>query len=114
DDHAHLRLGQDVGRVAADEQVGGIHHIRLILADCQRADVPATDAATDTATVLDVDWLAGAAQAEVAREVRTAVLATATGSRLVRVAAATADAAELEQVGVVEEEVALFGEEQVE
>src|SRR5690606_9671278 len=107
----YLRLGQHVGRVAADEQVGGIHHIGLILADGQRAHVPAADAATDAAAVLDVHRLAGAAKAEVAGEVGTAVLAATTGRRLVGVVAATADAAELEQVGVVKEEVTLLREE---
>src|SRR5690606_17194382 len=85
----------------------------LVLANRQRAELPAADAAADLAAVLEVDDLAGRAQADAPREERPAVLRQRVQPRDLRLPLA-ADAAELEYVGLAQEEVALLGEEQPE
>ena len=92
--------------------VGLRGRLELVLADRQRADVPLADAAADLAAVVEVDDLARAGQADAAREERPAVLARRLADR--DVVLLRADAAELEDVGLAQEEVALLGEEQAE
>ena len=77
----------------------------------QRADAVTADAAAQLAAVLDVHGQSRRAQAEPAREERAATLQARQASRNI---GAPADAPELEEIGIVQEEIALLGEEQAE
>ncbi len=114
DDDAGRRLVEHVGRRAAYEDVALVDALVGGLADAERPEVPASETAAELAAVVDVHGLAARAQAEVAREERASVLARGAAARGASAAAAAADAAELEYVGVLKEEVALLGEEQAE
>ena len=117
---------------AHHERVVAFDELEVVLADRERAQIPAADAPTELRSVLDVDDLARRAQAELAREERPRVLRGGTRNRGITAASASApapasatptasaaalkaaatDAAELEDVGVLQKEVALLGEEQ--
>ncbi len=138
-DDADGRFLEHVGRHAANDDIPRVDELRRavrgrvlvgVLRDCERPDVPAARASAELAAILDVEGLARWAQAEPAREKGQAILARrARHGRIHRAAAATAaatatattataavgaNAPELEDVGVLEEEVALLGKEEAE
>src|SRR5690554_7566766 len=90
-DHAPLRFTQHVAADAPGEQVLRADGIAAaLLAHQQRADVPGAGAPRQLGARIDVEWRAGAREADTAREEGSAVLR---------------DATELEDVGVTQEEV---------
>ena len=112
DDEAHGGFLQDVGRHPADEEIPGLDTCELILLDRQRPHVPAAQPSAEFAAGLQIHGLAPGAQSDGARKERPGIL----GQRTLegRAALPLADAAELKDVRVLQEEIALFGEKQTE
>src|SRR5690606_1137162 len=121
------RLLEHVRGDSADEDVVGFDVVELVLTNRECADVPAPRAAAELCAVLDVDDAAVGSEAELAREERARVLRRGVRNRGITATAAAsspasprqhecapADSAELEDVGVLQEEVPLLGEEQTE
>ena len=122
DYESDVRLGEHVCRRPPDKEIrlAYVPEFRLPYRQC--AEVEAPGAAAELAAVLDVDRLPRAAETDSSGKERPGILteaaaeaaATSTSPAAATAAASAADAAELEDVGVLQEEVALLGEEQPE
>src|SRR5690606_34859465 len=111
-DDANRRLADDVGFRADDREVVRCDGTQPVLTNRQRSDLEAADTAAGPAADFEVHDLAGRRKADAPREEGAAVLLLGAADRTVAVL--SADAAELEDVRLSEEKVALLREEQVE
>ena len=112
DDEADGGLCQHIRRDAPDEQVRRLDVLELVLPDCERADRPTARAAAQLRAALEIHGLSRGAQADTAREKRQRILLERARER--RIHRPLPDAAELEDVGILEKKVAPLGEEQAE
>ena len=110
-DHADAGFLEHVRRQASDEGRTRVDVHEPILANSQRAHIPSAHPTAQLAAVFEVHRRARRAQAQSSREERPSIVLA---GRRARAVAAAADSSELEEVGVVEEEVALLRKEEVE
>ncbi len=112
-DDTEIRLVENAGPRANDGQRPGIDVAERVLANGQRTEFETADAPTDLAAHFEVDGCSAWTQANTAGEKRQAVLGQRKEPRDLRLALA-ADPAELKDIGLAQEEIALFGKEKPE
>ena len=116
-DDADRRFFQNVCRGAGDEDIGGLHALEVILANRERANVPAADPSGQFAALRQVHRTSALTQADPARKVRLPVLEVGTREREAKAnpeIAYESDLPELKDVGVAQKEVPFLREEEVE
>ena len=115
--HADVGVGEDVAAHPQRREVGGRAAVLLALLDVERADRPVADASGEARPGQQRNGIARRRQADLPAEEEDHVLRRVLAPAATTAAATTAAGvarAELEHAGVLEEEIALLGEEQVE